>query len=194
MDRIDLSIIEELRKDGRLSLSALGRKIGMSHVAIRRRINKLIEGKIMRVSTELNVKAFEFKFAFVMMEVETYEKLTELVNTYTNCPRTLMILHCMGGFNLLAMMWAEDDNTLKSVLDSCSIRTREGVRRSEVCVGELLHPEYLSIPIVSSSDLEISPCGLDCSKCRRYREEKCIGCPATRRYKGIEDLISTDPV
>ncbi|RLG47049.1 MAG: hypothetical protein DRN92_04025 [Thermoproteota archaeon] len=194
MDRIDLSIIEELRKDGRLSLSDLGRKIGMSHVAIRRRLKRLIESKIMRVSTELNVKTFEFKLAMVMMEVETYEKLTELVSTYIKCPRTLMILHCLGGFNLLAMMWAENDDTLRSVLDSCSIRTREGVRRSEVCVGELLHPEYLSIPIVSSSDLEISPCGLDCSGCRRYQEDKCLGCPRTRRYRGIETLISTDPV
>jgi len=185
MDRIDLSIIEELRKDGRLSLSDLGRKIGMSHVAIRRRLKRLIESKIMRVSTELNVKTFEFKLAMVMMEVETYEKLTELVSTYIKCPRTLMILHCLGGFNLLAMMWAENDDTLRSVLDSCSIRTREGVRRSEVCVGELLHPEYLSIPIVSSSDLEISPCGLDCSGCRRYQENKCLGCPTTRRYRGI---------
>ncbi len=193
MDRVDLSIIEELRKDGRLSLSDLGRKIGMSHVAIRRRLKRLIEAKIMKVSAELNVKTFEFKLAMVMMEVETYKKLTELVDTYIKCPRTLMILHCLGGFNLLAMMWAEDEDTLKSVLDSCSIRTREGVRRSEVCVGELLHPEYLSIPITSSSALEISPCGLDCSECKRYQENKCLGCPATRRYKGIGNLISTNP-
>jgi len=190
MDRVDLAIIEELRKDGRLSLSDLGRKIGMSHVAVRRRLKKLIENKIMRVSTELNVRTFELKLSMLMMEVETYEKMTELVNTYIKCPRILMILHCLGGFNLLAMIWAEDEDTLKSVLDSCSIRTREGVRRSEVCVGELFYPEYLPIPIITSSEAEVSPCGLDCEDCKRYEEEKCLGCPATRKYKGLAVLTS----
>ncbi len=190
MDRVDLTIIEELRKNGRLSLSALGRKIGMSHVAIRRRLKKLIESKVMRVSSELNVKILGFKLATLMMEVETYEKLVELADTYIKCPRTLMIIHSLGRRNLIAIIWAENNDTLRSILDSCSIRTREMVRKSEVSVGDVLHPEYLPLQIISSGKLKIAPCGLDCNKCRRYQEDKCLGCPATQRYKGITTLTS----
>ncbi len=55
MDKIDQQIIGILKENSRLTYSAIGKKIGLSEVAIRKRIKNLIsKGVIKRFTVEVN--------------------------------------------------------------------------------------------------------------------------------------------
>ncbi len=51
MDASDEKIIQLLREDSRRSLVEIGSKIGLSEAAVRRRVNKLMESKIIKKFT-----------------------------------------------------------------------------------------------------------------------------------------------
>ncbi len=54
LDAIDLQLIDELHLDGRASQSALGLKVGLSQTAVRRRINRLLDSGILRITAIVN--------------------------------------------------------------------------------------------------------------------------------------------
>ncbi|MDX3214397.1 Lrp/AsnC family transcriptional regulator [Streptomyces sp. ME02-6991-2B] len=49
MDDIDRAILRELRTDGRIPYADLGPKVGLSPSAARQRLQRLIDGKVVRV-------------------------------------------------------------------------------------------------------------------------------------------------
>lgn len=56
MDKIDKQIIEELKENSRFSYSEIGKKIGLSEAAIRKRVRNLISsGVIKKFTVEVNV-------------------------------------------------------------------------------------------------------------------------------------------
>jgi len=87
---------------------------------------------------------------------------------------------------LFALIFAEDYHSLESVsLEKCSLRSQEGVRRFELYpIQEIHYDGYLDIKVVSEKDREYAPCGIFCGDCRRYETNRCLGCPATRYYRG----------
>jgi hypothetical protein len=117
--------------------------------------------------------------------VETHERLRELIDIFSKCPRTVFVTTTTGAYNVMTIMVAEDADTLNAILEVCSIRARKGIRRSEATIGEApIIPKYLPIKIVPDKKMEIAPCGINCGKCLRYKNQKCLGCPATKYYRG----------
>jgi DNA-binding Lrp family transcriptional regulator len=56
LDKIDQQIIDVLKENSRLTYSAIGKKIGLSEVAIRKRIKNLISnGVIKKFTVEINM-------------------------------------------------------------------------------------------------------------------------------------------
>lgn len=184
MDEIDKKIISILQKDGRTSLSEIGKKIGYSHVSVRKRLKGLCEN-VVKVSASLNAEQLGLRFAIVNAEVETHERLRELIEMFSKCPRTVFVTTTTGAYNVMTMMVAEDADTLNAIIEVCSIRAQKGIRRSEATIGEApIVPKYLPIKIVTNKEMEMAPCGINCGKCLRYKNQKCLGCPATKYYHG----------
>ncbi|MGQ9552367.1 MAG: Lrp/AsnC family transcriptional regulator, partial [Candidatus Bathycorpusculaceae bacterium] len=179
MDETDKKIISILQEDGRASLSSIGKELGMSHVAIRKRLENLCE-KLVKVSAGLNTEYLGFRVAIVNAEVETPERLRELIEIFSKCPRIVFLTTTMGAYNLMTIMIAEDADTLNAIVEVCSARAQKGIRRSEATIGEApVIPKYLPIKIVATKEDEDAPCRINCGKCLRYQEKKCLGCPAT---------------
>jgi Lrp/AsnC family transcriptional regulator for asnA, asnC and gidA len=184
MDEVDKKIVSILQEDGRASLSSIGKKLGMSHVAIIKRLKNLSE-RLVKVSAGLNAEHLGFRIAIVNAEVESSERLRELVKVFSKCPRIMFLTTTTGAYNLMTVMVAEDADTLNAIVEVCSARAQKGIRRSEVTIGEVpAIPKYLPIKIVAAKEDEDAPCGINCGKCLRYQQEKCLGCPATRYYRG----------
>jgi len=184
MDDIDRRIISFLQEDGRTSLSEIGQKLGLSHVSVRKRLKNLCES-LVNVSAGLNAEQLGFHIAIVNAEVETHERLRELIDIFSKCPRIVFVATTTGAYNIMTIMVAEDADTLNAIVEVCSIRARKGIRRSEATIGEApAVPKYLPIKIVSNKEIEMAPCGINCGKCLRYKNQKCLGCPATRYYRG----------
>ncbi|MGC8817607.1 MAG: Lrp/AsnC family transcriptional regulator [Candidatus Hadarchaeum sp.] len=184
MDGVDKKIISCLQEDGRASLSEMGQKLGLSHVSVRNRLKNLYEG-LVNVSAGLNAEQLGLRIAIINAEVETPERLRELTDLFSKCPRTFFIATTTGAYNVMMIMIAEDADTLNAILEACSIRARKGIRRSEATVGEApIIPKYLPIKIVPDKKMEIAPCEINCGKCLRYKNKKCLGCPSTKYYRG----------
>jgi DNA-binding Lrp family transcriptional regulator len=184
MDEVDKKIISFLQKDGRASLSSMGNELGMSHVAISNRLENLCE-KLVKVLAGLNAEHLGFRIAIVNAEVESSERLRELVKLFSECPRIVFLTTTTGAYNLMTVMIAEDADTLNAIVEVCSARAQKGIRRSEATIGEApTVPKYMPIKIVATKVDEDAPCGINCGRCMRYQEKKCLGCPATKYYRG----------
>ena len=184
MDEIDRVIIAALQENGRISLSEIGRRIGLSHVSVRRRLNNLSKD-ILKVSAGLNVRKMSFHLAIVSAEVETPKRLREIIRILLNCPRMVFLAKVTGAYNLMAIMIAENMETLNAIIEHCSVRAYGGIRRSEVVIAESpIIPKYLPVRVVVDRSSDVAPCGMECGECIRYKQEGCLACPATKYYRG----------
>jgi DNA-binding Lrp family transcriptional regulator len=184
MNNIDKKIISILQQDGRTSLSSMGKQLGMSHVAVGKRLDKLFDN-LVKVSAGINAEYLGFRLAIVYAEVETPKRLRELINIFSKCPRMVFLTTTTGAYNLMTIMVAEDADTLNAIVEECSARAQMNIRRSEATIGEApVIPKYLPIKIITTKEDEVAPCGINCGKCSRYERKKCLACPATKYYRG----------
>jgi len=185
MDAIDKKLITRLQEDGRVTFTDLGKSVGLSHVGVRARLNRLLRDGSMKISANLGAEKLNIKTAVILIEAESFERLNELVKTFKDCPRLVFMSTLMGAHNLMAVMIAEDLSTLESmVVGTCSLRSQKGVRRSEAHISETtVYPPHLPIRLTVDKN-DIAPCHIRCDICERYKNGKCLACPATRFYSG----------
>ncbi|MDI6847391.1 MAG: winged helix-turn-helix transcriptional regulator [Candidatus Bathyarchaeia archaeon] len=187
MDEIDRKIISQLQLDGRTTLEKLAGITGLSNTGVKKRLNKLIRKGIVKVSTLIDVKNLDLQAAIVLMEVESSEALNSLISRFRNCPRVVNMFTTLGGYNLVALVVAEDRNTLESIsIEKCSLRSGEGVRRSEFYpISDIYYSSFMPVrEYLTRMNYTVTPCDVDCRPCHRYKTEKCVGCPTTTHYRG----------
>ncbi|TXT57543.1 MAG: HTH-type transcriptional regulator LrpA [Candidatus Thorarchaeota archaeon] len=186
MDNHDKQIISMLLEDGRRSLSEIGDKIGMSHVAISKRLDRLLSEDQIKIQAAVNADSIDAKILFVGLETENMEVTEHLIEKYKDCPRIITLAPVTGRYNLFAVMVVEDTWTLESIIGTCSMSTEKGVRKSESWFGNApAIPKYLPLDLSPEQTDSKTPCGRDCATCRRYEIDKCVGCPPSSVYEGL---------
>jgi DNA-binding Lrp family transcriptional regulator len=156
-------------------------------MGVKKRLDKLIEQNVIKVTALLNPKSLSLYAAIVLLEMENTEAMRKLLERFRGCPRVIHIFTTLGGYNLIAVVMAEDQETLESIsMEKCSLRSSEGIRRSEFYpIGEIHYSPFLAIrEHLTHKERTITPCKVDCRPCQRYQEEKCVGCPAAHYYHG----------
>ena len=187
MDEVDRKIISQLQQDGRTTLQELAKDVGFTSMGVRKRIQKLLDQDAIRISALLNPFSFNLFPAIVMLEMENSEAMKNLVDRFKDCPRVVYIFKTIGGYNLVALVVAEDQDTLESIsMEKCSLRSSEGIRRSEFYpIGDICFSPFLPIrEHLTHKGRNAAPCNVDCRPCARYKTQKCVGCPTTSHYKG----------
>ena len=190
LDEIDKKIISQLQIDGRVSLKKLSEITGLSNTGVKKRLNKLVQNGLVKISALVNAEVLKLQTALVLMEVESSDAMNRLIERFKNCPRVVNLFTTLGGYNLAALIVAENRGTLESIsIEKCSLRSGEGIRRSEFYPISEIHyspflflREYLIIHVQNKA--KIAPCNVDCGPCSRYIANKCVGCPSTYYYKG----------
>jgi DNA-binding Lrp family transcriptional regulator len=186
MDEKDRKIISILQNNGRETLSKVAREVGLSNMGAKKRIDKLIDKDVIRVKALINTEKLDIKLAIIAMELESSSALEKMLERFKECPRVVRFFVTTGSYNLFAIVFAEDYYTLESIsLEKCSLRSQEGVRRFEFYpVQEIHYDPFLDLKVVPEKTLEYAPCGVYCGDCRRYLDNRCLGCLATRFYRG----------
>jgi len=187
MDDIDRKIISELLKNGRASYRELGEAIGYTIMGAKRRVQKMLSEGLIQVSAEMNIDKMNLHIALILLEFESREALNQCLEMFKECPRIVNMFTLFAGYNLAALVIAEDKDTLESEsMERCSLRCRTGVRRTEFYpIGTILFSPFLKLRMnLVTKDKEIAPCNVKCDSCERYQASKCVGCPATIYYKG----------
>jgi len=187
MDATDRYIIQRLEDDGRISYESLSKELGMTGVAIKKRMRKLVENNLLFIGAQLNTQKLGYYLNLILLEVDNESNLNEIMKDFERCPRIISIFTGLGRYNLIALALAEDRHTLESeLMSSCSLRTREGIRKSDaIQLERKLYSPFLPVRnSLATRDNEEAPCGVVCGSCVRYLEEHCLGCPSTRFYRG----------
>lgn len=186
MDDTDKKLISILLENGRTSLSQIGEHLGMSHVAVSKRLDKLVKADLVKITAGINSEFMDTKVLFMGLETESMD-ITEMIQKkYADCPKLVMLAPVTGRYNLFAMMIAEDTWSLESIMGTCSMRTETGIRKSESWFGNApVIPKYLQLDLApKQTGTSQAPCKVDCETCKRYVINKCVGCPNTSTYKG----------
>ncbi len=187
MDEVDRKIISQLQQDGRTTLQELAKTVGFTSMGIKKRIQKLLDKDAIKVSALLNPASFKLFPAIVLLEMENAEATQSLLERFENCPRVIHIFKTIGGFNLIALVVAEDKDTLESIsMEKCSLRSAAGIRRSEFYpIGDIYFSPFLAVrEHLTHKERSIAPCNVNCEPCARYKIKKCVGCPTTNQYRG----------
>ena len=187
MDDVDRKIISQLQLDGRTSFEKLAKIIGFSNMGAKKRVDKLVEKGTISISAQVDTKQLDLHAALVLIEIEGAEAMNNLLDRFKECPRVVKIFTTLGGYNIIALVVAENRETLDSIsVEKCSLRSGGGIRRSEFYpIGNIHYSPFLPVrEYLTHKELGITPCGVDCRPCNRYETNKCVGCPATSYYKG----------
>jgi Lrp/AsnC family transcriptional regulator for asnA, asnC and gidA len=183
IDHLDLKIVSELSKNGRVSISELANETGITRQTIANRMKRLHNEDIIRVAGGLSLVKLGYEMATVGMEVRGEEVEGELMKLMQCCPRVLTIFRAGRKEDLQISMWGENQKSIDSTIES--FNDFQGVTVAST--------HYLGKPIHGSisftmdpKDSTISPCGKDCSKCLSYSKLECPGCPDTSHYRNPE--------
>jgi DNA-binding Lrp family transcriptional regulator len=187
LDDVDRKIISQLQLDGRTTLEELARNVGYTSMGVKKRLKKLLEREIIKISASINIEPLKLYAAIVLLEMESAEAMQKLLERFKDCPRVVHIFTTLGGYNLIALVVAEGQDTLESIsMEKCSLRSGGGIRRSEFYpIGNIYYSSFLPIrEYLTHKENTPTPCNIDCRPCSRYKAEKCVGCPAMSYYKG----------
>ncbi len=187
MNQIDKKIISELLKDGRASYKQLGDVVGYTIMGVKRRVEKMISGGLIDISARINVSALNFHAVLILLEIESQEALSKCLERFKECPRVLKMFTLLAGHNLAVLAIAEDRDTLEcESMEKCSLRSTHGVRRTEFYpIGSIHYSPFLKVRLdLATKDRDVAPCNVQCNTCSSYKEKRCVGCPATKYYRG----------
>ena len=180
----DLRLLRYLANNCRVNLRKVARLLGVSHTAVRKRLSRLLDGGYVSLTASLDLERMGFRLALLFLEVASDEDLEMLLRKYRDCPRIVSICKILGEYNVVALIYAENEKVMDSILGSCMMRTAEGIRKSLVVpVSRVLRGGWYAVEVPLRSR-DVAPCGADCLNCGRYRRGECPGCPSVKWYRG----------
>lgn len=190
LDRIDWKLITHLQSDGRKTYKELGELIGFTSLGAKKRVDKLLEKGIIHISALVNTDVLGLRLALILLEIQSAETMRKIITRYSDCPRVISFFSTIGGYNLIALVMAEDQATLESeCMEKCALRSEEGIRRSEVyLIGRIQNYPFLHLRTDTLKiKVDTAPCGVKCKDCPSFRDIKCVGCPTLKYYRGSLD-------
>lgn len=180
LDDKDRKIAALFETNPDISQIEIAEQVGLSQPTVGARINKLKQSGVISDLVGMNLMKVGLKLAKV--DVTTKNSI-EIVNKFKQCPYFANGLVVSGKENLCLFFIAEDISTIEAIVDK-HIRSNPSVMDVDLgIVITTVSDLVLPVKLDSKKD-ELTPCGLDCSKCDYYTSNRCLGCCATKYYKG----------
>jgi Lrp/AsnC family transcriptional regulator for asnA, asnC and gidA len=132
LDNAARRIIGQLQADGRRSYAAIAKAVGLSEAAVRQRIQRLVEGGVIRIVAVTDPHALGLHRQ-AMVGVRAEGDLRALAEELVRVDEVDDVVITAGSFDLLVAVSAADDDHLLRVLDE-GIRRVPGVRETETFV------------------------------------------------------------
>lgn len=134
IDKVDRKILEELKKDARMSYIDLSKKLKLSDVAVRKRMDKLLKGGIIKkFSIDLDYKKLDRPFhAFLLIKCSPSEA-AEIRESLGKSDNILNIYPLLGSYDFLLELVCKDIDELKLLTEE-NIGTLRGVTEARTLV------------------------------------------------------------
>ncbi len=188
LDASSKIIISELGKSGRVKLTALAKRLNITPAAVKERLERLMEKKIVKVVGVINATEMFPISAFIGIESDA-NTVNVLVRKFRSCPLVFHLAKTTGVYNLIIGMVAEDMDHLEARINY-HIRSEPGLKHVEVNIGHgAIVPEFRQLRLWQKEQTDTCMCyGGRCDECPAYTElgGSCRGCPDTLFYKDEE--------
>ena len=168
LDKTDKFLISELIKNGRVKYTELAKKLKITPAAVKERVEKLIESKVVQPTVLLNARMFPIK-ACVGVEGDA-ECVNMLLEKLKNCPLVEFLVRTSGTHNLVLFLVARSLDHLESFLNN-QVRNEPGIKHVDVNIGNSIIPEFTYIRFYTNNQKYL-PCGL-----KRTDKNVCTDCP-----------------
>ena len=129
LDDADKSLVELLQRDGRLPYTRLAAHIGLSEAAVRQRVQRLIENKVVQIVAVTDPLTLGFRRQ-AMVGVKIEGDIIAVADAVALIAEVDYVVCTSGSFDLLFELVCEDDEHLLTVLND-QVRTIPGVRSTE---------------------------------------------------------------
>ena len=181
LDQKDRKIITLLHDQQEISQEEIAKIVHLSQPSVAMRIKKLKEKGI--IDNILGVNLNKVGIYVAMVTVRT-TNTTKILNIFRNCPFFLNGFVISGEKNLMLLFAGEDLASLESIIDE-RLRPDEDVQSADFNIIISSIKDFVMPIKIAERPLKNPPCGIDYEECQAYHENRCFGCPATNRYKGI---------
>ncbi|WP_125611754.1 Lrp/AsnC family transcriptional regulator [Specibacter cremeus] len=115
LDDISKKIIEQLQEDGRRSYAAIAESVGLSDAAVRQRIKRLIDSKLLEIVAVTDPLRVGFSRQ-AMIGVRVQGRLEDAAEALDEFPEVSYVVLTAGTFDLLVEVVCEDDTHLLRLL------------------------------------------------------------------------------
>lgn len=147
LDGLDLKIIRALSEDGRSSFVDIAKETGLSPVAIKNRVERLISDGVLKILGLLNMEKVYSVSAHIEIEADT-KTVEKLIEKFEKSPLVYHLVRTSGSYNLLVGIATPNLESIETFL-AREIRVEPGVKHLEVMVGELpIFPKNWSPPVM----------------------------------------------
>ncbi len=130
MDALDKDIVGLLERNGRMSNTEIARQLGVSEGAVRMRLKRLMDGRVLRMQPMLNLERFgEWHLAIIGLNIEG-RQLEQCADQIAKLPEVVNTMVVAGHFDLIATLLLEDQKSLTAFITR-KLSKIPGIRNSE---------------------------------------------------------------
>jgi len=140
LDEISKQIVEQLQLDGRKSYAEIGKVVGLSEAAVRQRVQKLTESKVMQIVAVTDPLVLGFSRQ-AMIGIKCSGNAQKLAEDLAKISSVDYVVLTAGSFDILVEAVCEDDDHLLSLINN-EIRTLPGVISAESFVYLKLEKQH----------------------------------------------------
>jgi DNA-binding Lrp family transcriptional regulator len=181
LDEKDKKILTLLYDNQNVSQEEIAQKIKLSQPSVAIRLKKLKEKGIIDQIIGVNLNKLGIYVAMVFVRTTN---TTKILNMFRNCPFFLNGFVISGEKNLMLLFAGEDLASLESIIDE-RLRPDEDVQSADFNIIISSIKDFVMPVKIVERPLNKPPCGVDYKECQAFHENRCFGCPATNRYKGV---------
>jgi DNA-binding Lrp family transcriptional regulator len=183
LDNKDKQIMNCINEDWEQGPSNIGKKIRLSHTAVRSRLKRL-KRDLIDVKCHIDIEKLGLKLFLICLEARFKSKV---INHVKNCPKIINYYDTYGEYNVIMMAVAEDTDTMESMIEQCFSFNFTDITKYSVIPIANSSTMYQPIRFYSKKEKEKMQCDFktDCPHCELFTKDRCVGCPLHDGYKGI---------
>ena len=119
LDPTDIAIIEVLQEDGRIAISELGRRVGLSQPATSERVKRLEErGIITGYTAKINPAALGLRMMAVIRLRTTHEYIQSCLKQFSEMPHVMEVLRLTGEDCFILKVFVPSPQELETIVDA----------------------------------------------------------------------------
>ncbi len=118
IDEMDAKILRTLMEDGRTPFSHMAKELGVSDVAVKKRVEKLLQkGIIRRIKAEVNLEAIGYKYVFFVEVKPDPAEVNRLARRIYELPNVVEVHMAVGEYPIIVKALATDISDIKKFLE-----------------------------------------------------------------------------